>query len=923
MPSYVLPQVLVFQEFTQQPVALAQPQNAILIGPNYDLHRYPEEKSSIRVTSSYDPLNESCYAWPGRQAGGVVDFDYTQVFMENAFLKYFNDPSGDLSIVKWVAPGKNRVRAASLILKTANGFVRSASILRDVKLGDQVKLVASACATPITFFSSVVDLIADQIASIIDTATSDENNEAATTLAASGSQTAGDVNLVEIDSLDGSLYNGLVDGEPSETYTIEVVGGSVDGNATTAILRVLSASGKDDVLTVTPAAFGSPTTIGTRGLTVTFANGGSDDFVIGQVFTVEVSQAFTPPTPASGGSYTGAEDTSYLVSITRGGLFADMNKPQISVTTTTGTDISGPTLVSAAALAVPVGTAGVTISFSGSTGLNAGDRYIIGVMAARTGAVRTLVLSSNLPDGLRGECGSSSSSSSGSGDEVPDLDLTLYVKKNIEITEERTGFAPIVNWVQSATEICIQAGIVGFDSEFTSGGNLVPLYIEKGEVYVSHRDLLTANANIIASISDVSAIEGALGTISPDNDLAFAAFKALENANGEDVRYIALGASSPITLEDWLAALDVLVGRDDVYSIVPLTYDLNVQQAVLAHVEAQSTPERGRWRICWLCQQAQEVIGVYTQDPDGEALLATVEDDSDTSGTQYTILEVINGQLVTNGVRAGDTVRYLYTGDGFGNQTYTEFVVDTVINEETVRLVTGPDAAETTPRKVEFHRTLTRTELASTLALNPGLFSSRRAYLVWPDVVGNAGETFPGYFLAAALAGLRGGVLPHQGLTNVEINGFDDMSKTVDFFSDTQLDILAASGTWIVTQDPQNGSIFTRHQLSTGDQSDINQREQSITTNLDSISRNFLLRLKRYIGRGNVTPTMINILRGEIKGVIETFKNTIISNVLGPQILNAVIVRLSVDDTFADRIRADISVDLPEPFNNLELHLIA
>jgi hypothetical protein len=68
---------------------------------------------------------------------------------------------------------------------------------------------------------------------------------------------------------------------------------------------------------------------------------------------------------------------------------------------------------------------------------------------------------------------------------------------------------------------------------------------------------------------------------------------------------------------------------------------------------------------------------------------------------------------------------------------------------------------------------------------------------------------------------------------------------------------------------------------------------------------------------------MINILRGEIVGVIEQYKNTIISDILGPQILDASITRLAPDETYADRIRADVNIDMPEPFNNLELHLIA
>jgi hypothetical protein len=226
------------------------------------------------------------------------------------------------------------------------------------------------------------------------------------------------------------------------------------------------------------------------------------------------------------------------------------------------------------------------------------------------------------------------------------------------------------------------------------------------------------------------------------------------------------------------------------------------------------------------------------------------------------------------------------------------------------------------PSKIEIHRTLTRTELAADLATNPGLFSSRRIYLVWPDQVGNAGETFAGYYLCAALAGLRSSVLPHQGLTNIEINGFDDLSRTTEFLSVSQLNTMAASGYWIVTQDPNDGQVFTRHQLSTGDQSNINTKEQNITTNVDSMSRGFLLALKPFIGQGNVTPTMINILKGEIIGKIEEYKNTIVVNRLGPQLISAEILELQIHPTLADRIVARISIDPPEPFNNLDLHLI-
>jgi len=284
-------------------------------------------------------------------------------------------------------------------------------------------------------------------------------------------------------------------------------------------------------------------------------------------------------------------------------------------------------------------------------------------------------------------------------------------------------------------------------------------------------------------------------------------------------------------------------------------------------------------------------------------------------------VEISGGQLLENGVRSGDILRTNYSSDGFGNFTYSEYVIDRVINEETCRLLTGPSSPINVPQKMEIWRQLSKTELAAQLAALPGQYTNRRAYLVWPDVVGNAGVTFPGYFLCCALAGLRSGVLPHQGLTNVEILGFDDMSRTTDLFSATQLNLMASSGYWIVTEDPNDGTIYTRHQLSCGDQSDVNQREQSITTNVDHISYTILYRMKSYIGKGNVTQVMVDIVEGELLSILEVFKNTVVTPRLGPQLNEYKILSLGQDITFKDRITTYISIVPPAPFNNLEVHL--
>ena len=935
MPNYVLPQVLVFQEFLSRPTALNQPANAVIIGEQFQLFRYSdaEEKATIKVTDTYDYLNDTCYAWPGRTAGNDVDQDYTRVFIDNALLKYYNDPVGSLSAIRWITPGKNRIRADSLVFQTANGYSRSGAFLRDVKIGDVIKILGNDCGSSLQMWSSIVGLIADVLPSTIGTVAEETTNQAATGLSKLATKTAGTTNNVTLltSDVDASTYNGLADGDPTEVYTVEVIGG---GGQNQALLRITSQSGNDNVSSLLyNVAFGAPIAIGTRGLTATFTLDvptiyTDDIFLIGQTWEIDVSQAFALTVPSSSGDYIGPSDTTYVAEVTLGGKFSDSTKPQITVSTTTGIDISGPTDVTAPASAVQVGTQGVFIAFAGAgtDGLCKGDRYNIAVVAAKAGPVRTLVLANNLPEGLRGWCPvSGSSGSSLSSGTAPDLDVTLYIKKNIEVPEVRT--LGVDNWAGSDTEICIEAGITAFDSEWQTGGTLVALPVEGGKVYVQHRDRVATNADVVGSITDVSEIPTVFAPaaeIDPDNPLVFGAYNALLNANGETVYFIAVRSHSPVTLADWLTALSYLEGRNDIYSLVPMTQNKEVLDAVLAHCEAQSSPERGRWRICWLNMAAVEVLGVYTTSVvnAGQPVLATIEDDPDTSGTQYTIVEATGETFLTSGVRPNDTVRALYTTDGFGNITYSEFIVDEVLNEETIRLFSGPAASVVTPSKIEIWRTLSKTEVATNLALNPGLFSSRRAYLIWPDVVGNAGRTFPGYYLCAALAGLRSGVQPHQGLTNVEVVGFDDVSRTTEYFTETQLNIMAASGYWIVSQNPNVGTIFTRHQLSCGDQSDVNQREQSVTTNLDNISFGMLAELAPYIGKGNVTTTMISIVEGILIGKLQQYKNNTVVPRLGPQISAADITELAQHPTYKDRIVARILCTLPAPFNNMELYLV-
>lgn len=898
----VLPQVLVFQEFEQTPAELTQPLRALVIGPNYGLLRYPDEKDDISV-GQYDPTMDNPFTWPNRPAGAVVDQSFTKVFMEDALLKYFEDLIGADETIEPVGTSKpNQVRCDTLIFKTF-GTDEHSTIFKDrgVKVGDAVDL---RDASDNTLRSTVVDFINEVVAAVVGSATSDAGNQGATIQSESISQVAGTANDVT-EAADGTSYDGLADGDVSETYFAEVIQGSVGGDATTALLRITSASGHDDVASVAPSAFGVATAIGTRGLEATWDHT-ADDFVVGQRWQIDVTMAFTPPVPTEGGSYSGASDTSYIAEVIEGGLYAA--NPKIQITTTTGIDASGPHIVTAAATPIAIGTKGVTIEFSGA-GLNKGDKYIIPVTAAADGAIRTLVLADTLPTAMQS---------------AVDLEMKLYIKKDVEIDENRTESPPLVNWETAETQITLKSGITTFDSSWTDSGVLEALPVVEGEAFIHYRALLAGGQSAVQTIDNIGEVETRLGTVDPDNPLAFGVYKALENANGTAVKYINVESDD---LAGHSEVVNRVLDRRDVYSFVPLTFDAAIQDLYAAHVKALSTAENAGWRILWVSTQGEASEAVATENTDGETILATIIDDPDTAGTQYTIVQASDTLFVDGDepVRAGDIVRALYTDDGFGNEEYSEFVVDAILANDRLRLVSGPSAGVGTPSKIEVHRNLTKDEIAANIAQVSGTFGHRRLRNVWPDTVGVNDVDVPGYFLAAGLAGLRSGVVPHQGLTNVEIAGFDDLSRTTEFFNDNQLAVMAAAGTWIVTQGGENslnpGAVFTRHQLTT-DTDSIEDAEDTLVTNPDSISYVFYNRLSNFIGRTNVTPSNINRIRTEIFAIIEYLKNAGFSERLGAQLIDAELTRLVRHPLLKDRLVAELDAEVPYPTNNIELKIV-
>jgi hypothetical protein len=588
----------------------------------------------------------------------------------------------------------------------------------------------------------------------------------------------------------------------------------------------------------------------------------------------------------------------------------------------------------------PVGVIGATRATGTAvlgTGSNAGKVVNILVTNRGVGYTTAPTITISAPPAGGGSLAATATCQLISGE---DMDLKLFIKDDIQISKNRLGFAPMTNFSYEDTQICVKEGIVAYHPEWTSAGAERPLNVMAGTLYVEYREWLAELADEVNSITSVADLDQIKGQLDPDNPLKWGVYKALSNSNGTAVKYTAVadpelfdeeGRSLGTDLNKWVQVLERIKGRDDMYNLVPMTFDRRVQNLWAAHIGGESNEIANNWKAGFFSLQANPtakvvgqgaLIGGVLGTAVAETVLATLSDDPNATNTQYTRLTVTsgNGYFIANDVRPGDVVRYNYSTDGFGEEQYEEYVVDEVVSESTLLLYSGGDVAVTVPQRVEIYHNRNRNEVVEDIVQQAGSLSNRRVCAVWPDQVGEAGTMQPGYYLSAALAGLVSGVVPHQPLTNVEVAGFDDYTRSYKYFNETQLNRLAEAGTWIVTED-KDGTPFTRHGLTT-DNLDLNRREEMIRRNVDSMSYLFLRRLRPFIGRTNAQPGMVRRLRYEVKSVIAFLSSNGFTDELGSQLISAEIRTLQIHPLLKDRIEIVLDLVVPAPLNNIELHLV-
>ena len=155
---------------------------------------------------------------------------------------------------------------------------------------------------------------------------------------------------------------------------------------------------------------------------------------------------------------------------------------------------------------------------------------------------------------------------------------------------------------------------------------------------------------------------------------------------------------------------------------------------------------------------------------------------------------------------------------------------------------------------------------------------------------------------------------PQQGFTNFPIAGLTQVQKSNDFFSEGQLNVMAAGGVYILVQDADGSPVICRHQLST-DLSSIEVRELSITKVVDFTAKFLRAGLRNFIGRSNITQSFLDQLSSVVQGIMSFL---IESGVLIGADVNNVIQDADAPDT----VLIDITLDVPFPCNYVRVTLV-
>lgn len=441
--------------------------------------------------------------------------------------------------------------------------------------------------------------------------------------------------------------------------------------------------------------------------------------------------------------------------------------------------------------------------------------------------------------------------------------------------------------------------------------HLVYGLVVTGEVHIAYRALRTDLSGAVQTITTVGDITGILGAPSDRNPLALGVELAMANTTTQILAF----AVPSDDLLGYEACLD-MVEDAKVYSLVPLTQEIDIITAVAQHAQQMSTPQQAAWRIALLSTEIPSVqdIGNFNEN----LVNANGGNNAITQVNGKFILTASNATFMSDGVVPGDLVR-ITAGTGSPSPVGSH-QVKTVISNQQLEIV-----ASGTATGVSYYitRNLTKSQQAEHVAANSRALGSNRV-VHCPNtsgvVVDGVTKYLPGYYFMCGVAGLVAGLPAQAGLTNIALAGFVDVQYSNFYFTRAQMDTMATAGTFLMVQEAQGSIPYVRHELTT-DMSVLQYRELQQVKNWDYLSYFFYDILRPFIGKWNITPDSLQTLRQSLVAGGKMLQGRKLPKI-GAPLVDFSIKSLAQDPNNTDNVIVEMPIKMATPMNYVSLYLI-
>jgi len=471
----------------------------------------------------------------------------------------------------------------------------------------------------------------------------------------------------------------------------------------------------------------------------------------------------------------------------------------------------------------------------------------------------------------------------------------------------------------------------------------------KAPIYLSYRAVRqdvsprARNPNLL-KLDNTSQLESLLAPVNVNNPLALGLQFALQNAPGCQVQGLgvdAISADAPFgTVEAFTRAAEFLEAYE-VYAIAPLTHDEAVAQVFNTHVTAMSAPAAKGERICLFNFSAptKKLDTLVASGLSGNTIgsSGTVFDtgivnlpalvlsaginpvgtipvssglfiDIASDNKRYSVASISGSQVtIRTTFAAGENDDGFYATTDFNDPP----LPSALINEPFAVRVRGASL-------VRPDGTLDKQGIAETYQGLGQSFLNRRFWSIVPDkaaaIIGGIEQEVDGFYMCAAIAGMIGQQPPQQSFTNFPMTGFTKVIGSNGYFTEKQLNIIAAGGNYIVVQDVEGAPLTSRMALTT-DMTSIETRTDSVVKVVDFTAKFMRSGLKNYIGRFNITQGFLDSLGHVVQGLLQFL--TDIGVLIGANMNNIV-----QDENVPDTVLIDVTLDVPYPCNYIRLTLV-